>query len=417
VLDESEHPNRYEESAVHRNIERLFAIALTGLFVSALPSAAANAPPKSGASTSFAPARLVPPQAGHARRNASCQGLGSFAFVGGSGGSSTPNVAAGAYSGVLSGQGNQACANDSGVAVGTSNVASNVGSFIGGGSFNVVNGGQLGGSIVGGISNTVVGAYGVVGGGSGNNANGEYSAAIAGIGNTVNGQAAGVLAGWSNTAAGDFTTIGGGKGNATTADYSTIPGGYGNSANGKGAFAAGQGAHANNQGSFVWSDEHKTPVVKSTAADQFVARASGGVIFYSSIDESTGVTLPPGSGSWSSLSDRSVKTGIARLDDAAVLRRVAALPVTEWSYRAEGLGIRHLGPMAQDFHALFGVGEDARHIATIDEAGVALAAIKGLKAENDGLRTRLHETNRRLEGLQHELTRLQQSLAKLESAR
>jgi hypothetical protein len=52
--------------------------------------------------------------------------------------------------------------------------------------------------------------------------------------------------------------------------------------------------------------------------------------------------------------------------------------------------------MAQDFCAAFGVGEDDRHITSIDEDGVALAAIKalhsenaGLHAENAGLRARL----------------------------
>ena len=34
--------------------------------------------------------------------------------------------------------------------------------------------------------------------------------------------------------------------------------------------------------------------------------------------------------------------------------------------------------MAQDFYAAFGVGEDDKHIATIDADGVALAAIQGL---------------------------------------
>jgi hypothetical protein len=38
--------------------------------------------------------------------------------------------------------------------------------------------------------------------------------------------------------------------------------------------------------------------------------------------------------------------------------------------------------MAQDFYAAFHVGEDDRHITSIDEDGVALAAIKALRAEN-----------------------------------
>jgi hypothetical protein len=36
--------------------------------------------------------------------------------------------------------------------------------------------------------------------------------------------------------------------------------------------------------------------------------------------------------------------------------------------------------MAQDFYAAFGVGEDDKHITSIDEDGVALAAIKALHA-------------------------------------
>ena len=41
--------------------------------------------------------------------------------------------------------------------------------------------------------------------------------------------------------------------------------------------------------------------------------------------------------------------------------------------------------MAQDFYSAFGVGEDNRHITSIDEDGVALAAIKGLDAKLDSV--------------------------------
>jgi hypothetical protein len=105
----------------------------------------------------------------------------------------------------------------------------------------------------------------------------------------------------------------------------------------------------------------------------------------------TGVKLNPGSGAWASLSDRTTKTGVVAIDDAAMLARVWALPVTEWSYTAER-GVRHVGPMAQDFYVAFRVGEDDRHITSIDEGGVALAATKALAAENHGL----HADNRAL---------------------
>jgi hypothetical protein len=169
----------------------------------------------------------------------------------------------------------------------------------------------------------------------------------------------------------------------------TVPGGYHNTASGSGSFAAGYVAEAISDGSFVWSDESSTTVhVRSSANNQFVARASGGYELYSNPALTTGVRLAPGSGTWGSVSDRALKTRVVPIDDANVLARVAKLPVSEWSYVSER-GVRHMGPMAQDFYAAFGVGEDDRHITSIDEDGVALAAIKALHAENAELRARL----------------------------
>jgi hypothetical protein len=113
-------------------------------------------------------------------------------------------------------------------------------------------------------------------------------------------------------------------------------------------------------------------------------------LLYSSANLSTGVKLAPGSGSWSTVSDRAAKTAIEEIDDARILAKVASLPVSEWSYKAQGSGVRHLGPMAQDFRAAFGLGEDEKHISTVDEEGVALASIKALQAE---VREKDHELN------------------------
>jgi hypothetical protein len=51
--------------------------------------------------------------------------------------------------------------------------------------------------------------------------------------------------------------------------------------------------------------------------------------------------------------------------------------------------VRHIGPMAQDFYAAFQVGADDTHITTIDENGVALAAIKGLYQQNQELKAQI----------------------------
>jgi cell division protein FtsB len=72
--------------------------------------------------------------------------------------------------------------------------------------------------------------------------------------------------------------------------------------------------------------------------------------------------------------------------------------VQSWDYKAQP-GEKHIGPMAQDFHAAFGLnGADDTHISTVDEGGVALAAIQGLnqkleeqKAENAELKARLEK--------------------------
>jgi hypothetical protein len=104
-------------------------------------------------------------------------------------------------------------------------------------------------------------------------------------------------------------------------------------------------------------------------------------------------------------SSRELKTNFASLEPRDVLSRVTALPISLWSYKTEG-EVRHVGPMAEDFHKFFGLGEDARHIAPGDQAGVALAAIQGLNQvveEKDkeiaDLKSRLETLEKLVEGL------------------
>jgi hypothetical protein len=56
------------------------------------------------------------------------------------------------------------------------------------------------------------------------------------------------------------------------------------------------------------------------------------------------------------------------------------MPVTSWHYKHD-LNRRYIGPMAQDFHAAFGLGSDDKTISTLDSDGVMYAAIKGLVEE------------------------------------
>ena len=77
-------------------------------------------------------------------------------------------------------------------------------------------------------------------------------------------------------------------------------------------------------------------------------------------------------------SDRRAKTDLEPVDPKEVLERVADLPIERWRFKTEDEGVKHVGPMAQDFHEAFGLGESDTAIATVDADGVALAAIQGL---------------------------------------
>ncbi len=77
-------------------------------------------------------------------------------------------------------------------------------------------------------------------------------------------------------------------------------------------------------------------------------------------------------------SDRDKKHNIVPVAQDEILAKVMQLPIATWERIVDEPDIQHMGPMAQDFFALFGLGDDNRHIATIDTSGVALAAIQAL---------------------------------------
>jgi trimeric autotransporter adhesin len=109
-------------------------------------------------------------------------------------------------------------------------------------------------------------------------------------------------------------------------------------------------------------------------------------------------------------SDRNAKTGFAPVDTVSVLDRLTRLPVQEWRFRTEAEDVKHLGPMAQDFRAAFGLGELPTAIATVDADGVALAAIQGL---NRKLEERAAALERELKVRTAEIRELQQSVKEL----
>ncbi|MFI6287754.1 tail fiber domain-containing protein [Streptomyces sp. NPDC051018] len=77
-----------------------------------------------------------------------------------------------------------------------------------------------------------------------------------------------------------------------------------------------------------------------------------------------------------------------------LLDEVLKLPVSTWRYTADPPEVRHLGPMAQDWWAAFGVGVDDKTICCTDANGVSIVAIQALHrllAETQGELVSLRE--------------------------
>ena len=77
-------------------------------------------------------------------------------------------------------------------------------------------------------------------------------------------------------------------------------------------------------------------------------------------------------------SSRTLKTAFDAVDPTEVLAKLADLPVASWRYKTEDESTRHIGPFAEDFQRLFGLGDGAT-ISIVDAQGVAFAAIQGLE--------------------------------------
>lgn len=107
-------------------------------------------------------------------------------------------------------------------------------------------------------------------------------------------------------------------------------------------------------------------------------------------------------------SSRASKTAVEAVDLDQVLTRLAELPIHQWSYKTQG-EVRHLGPMAEDFHTAFGLGDTPSAISVVDVAGVALAAAQELA-------TRANRFEAENERLENELLDLERRLARLEGA-
>jgi len=276
-----------------------------------------------------------------------------------------------------------------------------------------------------------------------------------GLRNTASGFYSTVAGGFGNTASNYYSTVAGGLRNTANGISSTVAGGIGNTAEGYSSFVAGYRAKnvdPTHNGVFMFADFQAADFF-SAGPNTFNVRAQGGMhlnpqtnLFFGAQTRQmlnlwgsaptyhygigvqpntlyfrTGdhfawfrqgthidLTVNPGAGGTLQMrldengnlftrgavnptSDRNLKTDFTVVDPAAVLEHVVALPIQRWRYK-DDQATRHIGPVAQDFHAAFQVGTDDKHIATVDADGVALAAIQGLnrklEKENATLKTK-----------------------------
>ena len=345
----------------------------------------------------------------------------SFTTIGGG----NVNTADASYATISGGAGNLANGRISTISGGTRNQTQNAYATVGGGSFNLAVGGTS--TIAGGTRNQTLGIGSSIGGGAGNKAAGLQSSIMGGLSNQITDNYSVVSGGRQNHAGNGnddtedtpYASVGGGYENQAGGAYSVVPGGYENQALGDYSFAAGNQAQidAEHPGVFLFADSNDYTFV-SSAPDEFAARATGGVRFVTALDAIgeplVGVRLPSGSGSWETLSDRDAKNSIQAVDVRQVLDALVEMPVNTWKYKGQAEAAQHIGPMAQDFYAAFGMGEDEHYIGTVDADGVALAAIQGLyqvvqekDARISALEKRNTDQEKRLDDFEARLTNLE----------
>ena len=168
-------------------------------------------------------------------------------------------------------------------------------------------------------------------------------------------------------------------------------------------------------GTFIWSDGSATAsadTFRNTANNEFAARATGGFRFRTNLGGTTGCNLPAGSGVFNCTSSRTTKENFAGVNGEDVLASLRKVPVSTWNYTAEGRASRHMGPMAEDFYAAFGLGTSDKSIGVQDLAGVSIAAVKALEART----AQLQEKTAEVERLRTRLNEMEQRLVALEAA-
>ena len=109
------------------------------------------------------------------------------------------------------------------------------------------------------------------------------------------------------------------------------------------------------------------------------------------------------SGNVSLGSSRALKDDLGSVDGSSLLALLSELPIHTWRYKTEDSDVRHIGPMAEDFHGAFGFSNDPHHLSIVDANGIALAAVQELHSQLQARDLEIAALMKRLAALEEKL--------------
>ena len=240
--------------------------------------------------------------------------------------------------------------------------------------------------------------YCTVGGGDHNAASGYWATVGGGISNTASGNQSTVGGGQDNIASGWLSTVGGGYGNFTSGEYSVIPGGFRDTLGTSGDFSMifGRSVYIDNSYRVVFFNGSYSGRLGINRDDR-----DGGISH--PIHVGTNNTNGNGAhltatGVWTDASSREVKENFQKIDGCEILDKLKSLNVRRWQYK--GTDEHHIGPVAEDFYNIFGVGTDNKYLASLDASGVALRVLQEVIARLEAQQKKIELLENKIEELE-----------------
>jgi trimeric autotransporter adhesin len=103
-------------------------------------------------------------------------------------------------------------------------------------------------------------------------------------------------------------------------------------------------------------------------------------------------------GTWTNTSSQTKKEDFSDVDGLELLQKIQQMSVRKWKYK--GTNEYHIGPVAEDFYKLFGLGMDDKGISTVDPAGIALAAIQEQQRIIEKQNEQINQLQKRIEAIE-----------------